>query len=299
MQDGFLLEGCNLMITSTSNPRVKQAASLRKSKHRQLLGLTIVDGLRELKCALSAGVDIIEVFVDGTASPLHEREVLLEGFLQNGIEVTTLAKGPFEKIAFGDRNEGVLAVVRFRAKELKELKSNDNRPFFILEGIEKPGNLGAILRSADAAGIAGVILSGHGTDVANPAVIRASLGTVFMVPLVVASTKESINWCCENKKNVFIATPGGERLWCDARLRKNIVFVLGSEAHGVSGEWQDAASIKKIDMQAIRLPMLGVADSLNVAATAAILSFEALRQMQKDSTESMHAHDSSGGSRGS
>lgn len=295
MQDGFLGKECNIMITSTSNPRVKQAASLRKAKHRQLLGLTIVDGLRELKCALDAGVDVVEVFVDGTASPLAEREVLLEGFLREGRDITTLAKGPFEKIAFGDRNEGVLAVIQFSAKTLTDFNGTDDRPVFILEGIEKPGNLGAILRTADAAGSAGVILSGQGTDVTNPAVIRASLGTVFTVPLAVASSKESINWCCQNHKKVFIATPKGELLWCNAGLRENIVFVLGSEAHGVSDEWQHAAMHKKTDIEFIRLPMTGVADSLNVAATAAILSFESLRQTERYSSGSMHVHDSSGG----
>jgi TrmH family RNA methyltransferase len=266
-------------ITSPSNPRVREAARLREADARRITGLTLVDGRRELSRAAAAGVEIVEVFLDTDAPSDPARDAWLEPLAARGTRVTALARRPFEKIAFGSRNEGLVGVVRFAARPLEVFQVATDRPVLIVEGVEKPGNLGAILRTADAAGLAGVIASGAGTDPANPAAIRASLGTVFSVPLAVATSAAAIDWCGRHARHVIAAMPDGHLLWHKAPLAGATAIVLGSEAHGLSPEWRAAADAGRIALDTVRLPMRGIADSLNVSATAAILAYEALRQM--------------------
>jgi TrmH family RNA methyltransferase len=255
---------------------------LRAARDRQQTGLTLVDGVRELTRAAAAGVEIVEVFEAADAPPDPERAAAraacLEACLAGGAELVRLGPRAFEKVAFGDRNEGVVAVIRFGPRPLAAAVIPAGRPVLVAEGVEKPGNLGAILRTADAAGLAGVIACSCGTDVANPAVIRASLGTVFSVPLATATTEETIRWCQAAGRRVVAATPDGDREWHEPRLTGDTAIVLGSEAEGISAAWHDAARAGTIALTAVRLPMLGVADSLNVSATAAVLAYEAIRQ---------------------
>jgi TrmH family RNA methyltransferase len=244
-------------ITSPANPRVKRAAGLRRAHERQETGLTLVDGVRELTRAAAAGVEIVEVFVAADAPDPDRaaaRAACLEACGAGGAEIVRLGPRAFEKVAFGDRNEGLVAVIRFGSRPLAEASFALGRPVLVAEGVEKPGNLGAILRTADAAGLAGVIVCDGRTDPANPAVIRASLGTVFSVPLAVA--------------------------WHELPLAGDTAIVVGSEARGISAAWQEAAASERIDLATVTLPMRGVADSLNVSATVAVLAYEALRQEQ-------------------
>jgi RNA methyltransferase, TrmH family len=268
------------MITSSTNPRLKQAARLRDAGERRATGLTLVDGFREIGRAIAAGIEMVEVFVDAEGPTDPARDACLAALAPRGVELVPLARRPFEKIAFGSRNEGLVAVVRFVAQDLERFQPAAGRPVLVVEGVEKPGNLGAILRTADAAGIGGVIACGGGTDPANPAAIRASLGTIFSVPLAVASSEAAIDWCAQQRRQVFAAMPDGNMLWHEAALAGATAIVLGSEAHGLSDEWQTAAATGRITLQTIRLPMQGVADSLNVSATAAILAYETLRQSE-------------------
>ncbi|MFN6190444.1 MAG: TrmH family RNA methyltransferase [Planctomycetia bacterium] len=266
-------------ITSPSNPRVREAARLREADARRATGLAVVDGRRELSRAAAAGVEIVEVFLDADAPSDPARDAWLAPLAARGTRVTALASRAFEKIAFGSRNEGLVGVVRFAARPLDVFHVTADRPVLVVEGVEKPGNLGAVLRTADAAGIAGVIASGAGTDPANPAAIRASLGTVFTVPLAVTTSAAAIEWCGRHGRRVIAAMPDGTLLWHKARLAGATAIVLGSEARGLSPAWQVAADAGQISLDTVRLPMLGIADSLNVSATAAILAYEALRQM--------------------
>jgi TrmH family RNA methyltransferase len=266
------------LITSTANPRVRQAARLRESDARRDTGLTLVDGRRELHRAAAGGVEIVEIFLDAEAPADAGRDAWLASLAGGGTDIVAVSRRPFEKIAFGSRNEGLVGVVRFAARSLADFRPATNRPVMVVEGVEKPGNLGAILRTADAAGIAGVIACGPGTDPANPACIRASLGTVFSVPLAVATSRDAIAWCGSSGRRVLAAMPDGERLWHGAQLAGATAIVLGSEAHGMSAAWREAGDSGRIALETIRLPMHGIADSLNVAATAAILAYEALRQ---------------------
>jgi TrmH family RNA methyltransferase len=263
---------------------VKHAAALRSAGERRQTGLTLVDGLREIARAAAAGVDFVEVFV--AAEPREddaratERAACLEACAARGAEVVPLGPRAFEKLAFGDRDEGVVAVVRFGSQSLADVAFPVGRPVLVAEGVEKPGNLGAILRTADAAGLAGVITCDGATDPANPAVIRASLGTVFTVPLAVATTAETIAWLGRQGRRAVAADPGGGLLWHQARLAGSTAIVVGSEAHGLSPGWRQAAAGGTLDLVTIRLPMCGVADSLNVSATAAVLAYEAVRQAE-------------------
>ena len=276
-------------ITSAANPRVRQAARLRDADARRETGLTLIDGRRELARATRAGVAIDEVFVDAdsAASLLREDsaathdtpdEPCLADLAAGGTRITGLSGKAFERIAFGSRNEGVVAVARYRAGALSDFTVANDRPVLVIEGVEKPGNLGAILRTADAAGLAGVIVCDGRTDPANPAVIRASLGTVFTVSLAAASAHHTIAWCGSHGRRVVAAMPNGKILWHEARLAGCTAILLGSEAHGISGAWQQAANAGTIHLDTVRLTMAGAADSLNVSATTAVLAYEAVRQ---------------------
>ena len=264
-------------ITSPANPRVRAAAALRDADARRDTGLTLVDGRRECERAAAAGAEIVELFV---AADGGGPRPWLENLGRRAGRVTVLAEKPFERVAFGGRNEGVVAVVRWRAAALDAVAFATDRPVLVIEGVEKPGNLGAILRTADAAGLAGVVVCDGRTDPANPAVIRASLGTVFAVPLAVCAAAEAIRWCGDRHRRVVAATPTGELLWHEAPLAGNTALVLGSEAHGITPAWREAAAAGAIALDTVRLPMHGCADSLNLSVTAAVLAYEVVRQME-------------------
>jgi TrmH family RNA methyltransferase len=273
-------------ISSAGNPRVREAARLRDADARRETGLTLVDGRRELARAARGCVPIEQVFVDADATSLLEEgrgredpdSPDLAALAGRGCRITVVSRRAFERIAFGGRNEGLVAVARWRAGDLKDSRLAPDRPVLVLEAVEKPGNLGAILRTADAAGLAGVVVCDGRTDPANPAVIRASLGTVFTVPLATATAAEAIAWCQATGRRVFAAMPAGSTLWHAARLAGPTAILLGSEARGISNAWHEAAAAGRIAVDSIRLPMAGAADSLNVAATAAVLAYEAVRQ---------------------
>jgi TrmH family RNA methyltransferase len=272
-------------ITSPANPRLKRAVDLRDSRDRRGSGLTLVDGLRELSRAAASGVEVVEVFVASTSgetvlpsSMPAEIAECLAACVARGARLIGAAPRAFARLAFGDRNEGVVGVVRFAGRGLAEVMFDPGRPVLVAEGVEKPGNLGAILRSVDAAGLAGVIVCDPRTDPANPATIRASLGTVFSVPLAVATTAEVIDWCGAAGRRVVVATPAATRDWFAADLTGSAAIVVGSEAEGVSAAWESAAAKRSILLETIRLPMEGIADSLNVSVTAAVLAYESVRQ---------------------
>ena len=273
-------------ITSPANPRLRQAARLRDPRSRRATGLTLVDGLRELSRAAAAGIEIREVFVALPDPWDHAAPVSLTpavagcvaACVARGADVIGLSPRAFDRIAFGDRNEGVVGVVRFASRRLAEVSWLASRPVLVAEGVEKPGNLGGILRTVDAAGLAGLIACDPRTDPANPATIRASVGTVFSVPLDVATVSEVIQWCGEGRRRVVVATPDAEREWFTVDLSGAVAIVVGSEAEGVTGGWARAAAAGEIEAVLIQLPMRGLADSLNVSATAAVLAYESVRQ---------------------
>lgn len=260
-----------VMIESPHNPAIRAAVALRARRDRVESGLTLVDGVRECRRAIDAGVVIESAF---TCHPLIDSDEALEAMAAlraRAVEPVEVSERAFSKLAFGDRAEGIVLVVRTPSTELGGLHVGASSLILVTEDVEKPGNLGAIIRTADAAGCDAVIAI-DGTDLFNPNVIRASIGTVFSMPLAAAPADAAISWLRQHGIRIVAARVDAERVYSEAELRWPLAIVLGSEAVGLSDAWRQP------DIEGVYLPMLGVADSLNVSATAAILAFEARRQ---------------------
>ncbi|HEX4897048.1 MAG TPA: RNA methyltransferase [Candidatus Limnocylindrales bacterium] len=258
-------------IESPHNPRIRAAAALRDRRDRMATGLALVDGARESLRAIEAGAPVEAAFVCPPLLRSGDALAAEAALRARGIDALEVSERAFEAVAYGDRTDGIVLVVRAPSVQLEDLDPRDSPLFLVTEDVEKPGNLGAILRTADAAGCDGVIAIG-GADPFNPNVIRASAGTVFTVPLAVASGDEALAWLRGRGIRILATRVDAEGLYTDADLRGPLAIVLGSEATGLSDTWHAP------DVAAVRLPMLGVADSLNVSATAAILAYEARRQ---------------------
>jgi TrmH family RNA methyltransferase len=261
-----------MLITSLQNPRVREAAKLRDRRHRQAQGRILVDGTREIVRGLEGHLRLIEVFVcralcrDPLCGPLLDRVV------QAGAEIVEVAPPVFEKLAFGHRVEGLLAVAEMPSARLADLVLGDDPLVAVLERVEKPGNVGAVLRTADAAGISALIVADAQTDLYNPNAIRSSLGTIFTLPVAQATTGETLLWLRTRQLTIFAARVDAATPYTEADFRGPAAIVLGSEAEGLTSAWSGA------EIRTISLPMRGTADSLNVSATAAVLFYEALRQ---------------------
>jgi TrmH family RNA methyltransferase len=263
------------VIDSPANPRLRAATQLRDRRERDETGRTLVDGAREALRAIEAGADVIEAFVcrsliDG---PDGDRAVALLAAKHGGHpdRVVDVSRRAFERLAFGDRADGLVLVVRTPRTRLEDLRLPPSPLVVVTEDVEKPGNMGAILRSADAAGANAVIAVG-GTDLYNPNVIRASVGTIFSLPVATASAAEVVDWLRAAGVRIVASRVDATDLHVDADLTGSVAIVLGSEANGLSEAWRAR------DVNAVRLPMLGAADSLNVSAAAAVLLYEAWRQ---------------------
>jgi TrmH family RNA methyltransferase len=259
-------------ITSLQNSRVKDAARLRDGRHRQKQGRMLIDGARELARAMAAGVRLVEVFVCEPLCEGEEARRALQDVDSSGVEVLYVTEPVFGKLAFGDRAEGLLAVAETPGASLAGLSLPDRPLVAVLEGVEKPGNVGAVLRTADAAGVSALVVADPRTDLFNPNAVRASLGTIFTVPVAAATTAETLDWLRRRGLAVFAARVDGSVPYAEADFRGPSAIVLGSEAEGLTPGWSGEG------VTPVRLPMLGVADSLNVSATAAVLFYEALRQ---------------------
>jgi RNA methyltransferase, TrmH family len=297
------------MITSLQNPHVKDAVRLRNARHRLEQGRIIIDGARELTRAVQAGLRMIDIFVceslfageilKGTGSvcaqhpsgPSRQTEPVPISFETCGADILPVSEAVFHKIAFGSRTEGILGVAEMPRQTLNDISLpspqtplpkgegiiikealKKNPLVAVLEGVEKPGNIGAVLRSVDAAGVSALIVCDGRTDLYNPNAIRASLGTIFTVPVCEATSGETIAWLRQNKISIVAARVDGSVPYTKIDYCQPTAIVLGSEAEGLTSAWTAA------DITAIRLPMLGAADSLNVSATAAVIFYEALRQ---------------------
>ncbi len=259
-------------ITSLQNPRVKDAVRLRDRRHREKQGRIRIDGARELRRAIGAGLPVAELFVCEALCRSDESQHLLTELDGSGAEVLHVTEAVFEKLAFGDRADGVLGVGPMPRPALADLALPETPLVAVLEGVEKPGNVGAVLRTGDAAGLSALIVADGRTDLYNPNAIRASLGTIFTLPVCTAAAEETLDWLRRRGLAIFAARVDGAVAYTEADCRGPAAIVLGSEAEGLTALWSAP------DVTPIRLPMLGAADSLNVAATAAVFFYEALRQ---------------------
>jgi len=260
-------------ITSATNPRVKHVVQLRDRRQRNEEGLTIVEGIREITRAHEGNVDFQETYVCRELwRDLKSATSLVGKLREQNISVYETTKAVFEKISYGDRRQGILAVCKPRAWSFEDLASQKCDLFAVVEGVEKPGNLGAMLRTCDGAGVNGMIVCDEKTDMYNPNVIRASLGTVFSVKTVVSSKEDALAFLKSRGVAVCATLPQAKTVYTKANLKNPLAVVLGSEQSGLTGFWVQHADLT------VRIPMKGHADSLNVSASAAILLYEAIRQ---------------------
>lgn len=273
-------------ISSSRNPLIRRVIRLRDNRFRQREAAVLVDGVREIERALAAGLTLRSLFV---AEPPSEHAPLLAAA---GAAVTWVTPEILRQIAYGDNPRGAVAV--FAApppRTLQTLQLPADPLVVILVGIEKPGNAGAVFRSADAVGADAVILCQCDCDLFNPNLIRSSLGTVFSLPSATAGQDETIRWLGEQRIRAFAAIVGATRTFWEADYRGATALVLGSEAQGLGEAWRPAqhasspaadngvpAASAAGELTAVSIPMLGIADSLNVSVTAAALLFEARRQ---------------------
>ncbi len=265
-------------ITSLHNPKIKLAIRLREARQRKKTGLTLIDGIREVYHALHSEVEFETLFVSESAvqtGTQEVRDILEKGEAKAGIVV--VPDGLMERISFGDRNSHVLAVARTPSRELGRLTLPTHPLVVVLDRFEKPGNLGALLRTANGAGVHAVILSSPICELYNPNAIRASQGAIFQVPIGVGEFQDVFEWLLQHRFAIYAAIPSATAYYCSMDFRQPTALVLGNEAQGLGAEWHHHP------VQPIALPMAGSMDSLNVSVCGGILMYEAWRQRHSDS----------------
>ncbi len=263
------------MITSPSNPRLKEVAKLREGRHRRRTGLFLIVGHREVERAIRCGFLLHELYLDETEDVAAWSALLKHA----NVPVISVAKKVFSKIDFGEREDGVVAVAVAPEQTLAGMEkffetSRTTPPLLaVLENVVKPGNVGAVLRSANGAGLDGMIVADPYTDLYNPNTIQSSLGTIFQTPLAEATSPEVLDWLRSHDMNIAVAKIDGAIPYTEFDFRRPTAIVLGNEARGLSEVWQGA------QVTPIIIPMSGSSsDSLNVSNAAAVLFFEARRQ---------------------
>ena len=272
------------IITSAQNPKIKNLLLLQeKSKARREQGLFVVEGRRELEHCLEAGFQIKTIFFckeilpEGLLFPEAKKKADASGNNSpSGQEILCIEipEQLYRKVAYRDSTEGIIAEVEYKSLSLEDLQLPENPLIVVLEAVEKPGNLGAVLRSADAAGADAVFICDPLTDLYNPNLIRASIGAVFTVPTVAVSSEEAIGFLKGRGIQILTAQLQDSSLYYDVDMRQGTAIVMGTESTGLTPLWRQAADAH------IRIPMLGRLDSLNVSVSASILLFEAVRQRQ-------------------
>lgn len=257
-----------LQISSLQNPRVK---SIRKIRRRRKAGdPVLLEGRREIERAMAQGVLLECLYYSSDTIPDQDR--LVTGVRSMGLPCFRCSDALLSRMTYREKPEGFLAEARPVLHRLEDLKLPSDPLLLVIEGVEKPGNLGAMLRSADAAGVDAVLVCDLAADIYNPNVIRASTGTIFSRPLVQISSIEAIHWLAENRLRVLAGFPDADVSAYAENLKGPLALVLGAEDQGLNDIWRTAADV------CVRIPMLGQADSLNVSAATVVLLYEALRQ---------------------
>lgn len=267
-----------LEITSGQNPKVKQILKLRDRSERNATGLFLIEGYREILRATDANWKINTLFFCPELFLGSNEPALIERLAKRGTEIITCNKAVFAKISYRDRPDGLLAIAPQKKLTLQDLESSFKKqkpPLFVIaEAIEKPGNLGTILRSSDAVGVDGLIVCDRCTDIFNPNVVRASVGTLFTVPTIETTGEEALAWLKQHGVVTLAATPQADKEFTQVDLTGPVAIAVGTEQLGLSDRWMKQATLQ------VRIPMMGVADSLNVAMATTLLMYEALRQRQ-------------------
>jgi TrmH family RNA methyltransferase len=267
--------GCYLVrITSFQNSRIKNIVKLHTKKYRDQSQKMMIEGYYPILLATQNNYPLDELYFCPNLFFGKDEAALIRRVAHSGAKVIEVNEGPFRKMAYQKQPEGLLAVAPQAHHPLDRHRVAVSGLYIIAEALEKPANLGSILRSADAAGVNGVIVCDPCTDIFNPNVIRASTGTFFTIPILESSTEEVIAWCYKNNIRTLAATPQADILYTDVDMTGPIAIVVGAEQPGLSQSWLDKANLP------IKLPMFGQANSLNVATAATALLYEAVRQRQ-------------------
>jgi TrmH family RNA methyltransferase len=260
------------VITSTANPRVKDALRLRKRRERDRAGRFLVEGRRELARALGAGVGVDEVLA--CPALVGGDTAVLDAAAGAGAAITEVGEAVFARLSLREGPDGVLGVAHTFPTGLDSLAPGPDPLVLVVAEVEKPGNLGAMLRSASAAGADAVVVADPVTDVFNPQVVRASQGALFGVPVAVGAAAAVVAWLRDRGLHIYAAGPGGTRPYWELPLAGPVALVVGSEHRGLPADWFAAADEQVV----IPMPGSGGVDSLNAAGAAAVLLFDAVRQ---------------------
>ncbi len=263
-----------MLLTSVKNPKIKHVCSLRERRERDREGLTVLEGYRELSRALDCGIHLTECYHCPELYLGENEPALLERAEKSGAEIYETTADALAKMAYRDRPDGLIALAEMRHKGLEDMPVRPDGLYLIAETIEKPGNLGSMLRSADAVAATGVIICNRQTDVFNPNAIRASTGAIFTVPVAETSSEEAVEWCRKNKILTLAASPHSKDVYTDYDMTQAIALVVGAEQYGLTDYWMKNAEVN------VQIPMLGRMDSLNVATAATLLLYEAARQRE-------------------
>lgn len=268
-------------ITSSQNTRVKEVIHLWDKRDRDKTDKFLIEGYRELLRAYEAGHPIHTLFICPELFLGSNEEALISKLRSRKTQVFSCTKAVFCKMSYRDRPDGLIAVApqtHLNLQDLQNALTDKPAPFLVVaEAIEKPGNLGTILRSSDAVGVDGLIVCDRCTDIHNPNVVRASVGTLFTVPVVEAEGTKTLQWLKERGISILAATPSADKEFTEIDLTGPLAIVVGTEQLGLSDLWMQNSDLR------VKIPMLGVADSLNVAMATTLLLYEALRQRRKGS----------------
>lgn len=278
LQDGFVNNMNNRHLSSLQNPSIKQIIHLRERQERDKTALFLIEGYREILRAVQGGWKIDQLFICSDLFLGSNEKALIHQLESSGTLLTTTTDTVFKKFSYRDRPDGLLAIApqkKITFSDLNQYKSPSTPFFVVAEAIEKPGNLGTILRSSDAVGVSGLIVCDKCTDIFNPNVVRASVGTLFSVPTIESSSEETIEWLRTNQIKILAATPHATHTFTEVDLTGPIAIAVGTEQLGLSQRW-----LQQADLQ-VKIPMKGMADSLNVAMATTLLLYEVDRQRQQ------------------
>lgn len=257
------------VITSRHNTKVKRLLSLQKSRIRSSERLFVIEGIKEIEKAFLSGYRIKELFFCSEIISVNSVIKLFGGVPE--CPVYEFSRDVYQKIAYRENTEGLVALTEM-PEHTQGLKAHNNPLYLVLEGVEKPGNLGAIYRTADAAGIDAIILCDPRADIYNPNAIRASLGCVFTVPTVITSNTEAIAMLKANEIQIVSTYLKAAIPYYEVNFHQPTAIVMGTEATGITQKWVEASDYHII------IPMRGMADSMNVSVSTAVVVFEARRQ---------------------
>jgi RNA methyltransferase, TrmH family len=260
-------------ISSLQNPRLKNLVRLREARHRRRSGFFLIEGERELGRALKAGWKVQDLFFCPEHFSSPAAMDVVEAALARNADAVQLSSEAFAKVAFREHPDGLLGLAPIGEKPLESFVPGSPALILVVDGVEKPGNLGALMRTANAAGVDAMLLCDPVCDRYNPNVIRASQGAFFDLPVFSCPAEEAREWLARHGITVLATTPGADALLWDHDLRGPLALVLGAEDTGLGPDWLEGAG-----MRTARLPMCGLTDSLNVSVTAGVALFEVVRQ---------------------